>query len=117
MSYAPHPDRGAYRKPIVAALAVLIGVPLLLAGCRGSGMVPDPPDAVQLRIAIWNLEHLNDTDDAGCVPRDEADYDAIADAVREIGPHVVAFQEVENAAAALRVFPGNTLARGSVDAS
>ena len=68
-------------------------------------MVPDPLAAVQLRIATWNLEHLNDTDDAGCVPRDEADYDAIADAVREIAPDVVAFQEVENMAAALRVFP------------
>jgi endonuclease/exonuclease/phosphatase family metal-dependent hydrolase len=98
-------DRGAYRKAIGAALVVLIGVPLLLAGCRGAGMVPDPPDAVHLRIATWNLEHLNDTDDAGCVPRDEADYDAIADRIREIAPDVVAFQEVENAAAALRVFP------------
>ena len=101
----PHPDRSAYRKPIVAALVVLIGVPLLLAGCRGGGMVPAPPDAVQLRIATWNLEHLNDTDDAGCVPREQADYDAIADRIREIGPDVVAFQEVENMDAALRVFP------------
>ena len=105
MSNAPCPDRGAYRKPMIAALVVLIGVPLLLAGCRGSGMLPAPADAVPLRIAIWNLEHLNDTDDAGCVPREEADYDAIADAVREIAPDVVAFQEVENMAAALRVFP------------
>ena len=105
MSDAPHPDRRAYRKPMVAALAVLVGVPLLLAGCRGAGMVPDPLAAAQLRIATWNLEHLNDTDDAGCVPREEADYDAIADAVRAIAPDVVAFQEVENMAAALRVFP------------
>ena len=105
MSDVRHPDRSAYRKPIVAALVVLVGVPLLLAGCRGSGMVPGPPDAVQLRIATWNLEHLNDTDEAGCVPREQADYDAIADRVREIAPDVVAFQEVENMDAALRVFP------------
>ena len=98
-------DRGAYRKAIGAALVVLIGVPLLLAGCRGAGMVPAPRDAVQLRIATWNLEHLNDTDDAGCVPRVQADYDAIADRIREIAPDVVAFQEVENMDAALRAFP------------
>ena len=105
MSDVPRRDRPPYRKPIVAALAVLVGVPLLLAGCRQPGMVPDSLDAVQLRIATWNLEHLNDTDDAGCVPRDEADYDAIADRMREIAPDVVAFQEVENMEAALRVFP------------
>ena len=105
MSDVPHPDRSPFRKPIVAALVVLIGVPLLLAGCRGAGMIPAPLDAVHLRIATWNLEHLNDTDDAGCVPRDQADYDAIAERIREIGPDVVAFQEVENMDAALRVFP------------
>ena len=105
MSVVPHRDRAPCRKSIAAALAVLIGVPLLLAGCRQLGTAPDSPDAVQLRIAAWNLEHLNDTDDAGCVPRDEADYDAIADRIREIAPDVVAFQEVENMEAALRVFP------------
>ena len=105
MSDYPAPDRTPCRKPIGAALAVLIGVPLLLAGCRQLAIVPDSPDVAQLRIATWNLEHLNDTDDAGCVPRDEADYDAIADRIREIAPDVVAFQEVENMDAALRVFP------------
>ena len=105
MSDVPYPDRSAYRSPIVAALVVLVGVPLLLAGCRGAGVVPDSFDRPPLRIATWNLEHLNDTDDAGCVPRDEADYDAIADRIRAIAPDVVAFQEVENMAAALRVFP------------
>ena len=96
MSDVPYPDRSAYRSPIVAALVVLVGVPLLLAGCRGAGVVPDSFDRPPLRIATWNLEHLNDTDDAGCVPRDEADYDAIADRIRAIAPDVVAFQEVEN---------------------
>ena len=107
MSDLPHPNRSRYRKPAVAALFVLIGVPLLLAGCQAPGAVPDSPEAAHLRIATWNLEHLNDTDAAGCVPREQADYDAIADRIREIGPDVVAFQEVENAAAALRVFPAS----------
>ena len=100
-----HSNRRGHGKPAVAALVVLIGVPLLLAGCREAGMVPDSPEASHLRIATWNLEHLNDTNAAGCVPRDQTDYDAIADRIREIAPDVVAFQEVENAAAALRVFP------------
>ena len=101
MTDVPHPDR----KPMGATLIVLVGVALLLAGCRGAGVVPGTLDPLHLRIATWNLEHLNDTDDAGCVPREQADYDAIADRIREIGPDVVAFQEVENMDAALRVFP------------
>ena len=94
-----------HRKLAVAALGALLGVPLLLAGCRAPGVVPGSLDPLHLRIATWNLEHLNDTDEAGCVPREQADYDAIANRIREIDPDVVAFQEVENTAAALRVFP------------
>ena len=102
MNEVPHPSRSRHSKLAIGALVVLLGVPLLLAGCRAPGMVSDSMD---LRIATWNLEHLNDTDEAGCVPRERAEYHAIADRIREIDPDVVAFQEVENAAAALRVFP------------
>ena len=107
MSDVPYPNRRQYRKSAVAALLVLTGVPLLLVGCQAPGAVPDSPEVLHLRIATWNLEHLNDTDAAGCVPREQADYDAIADRIREIAADVVAFQEVENAAAALRVFPAS----------
>ena len=100
----PHPSRSTFMKLAAAAL-VVAGVPLLLAGCLAPGVVPDSLQAVDLRIATWNLEHLNDTDEAGCLPRDQADYDAIADRIREIDPDVVAFQEVENRDAAQRVFP------------
>ena len=61
----------------------------------------------RLRIAAWNLEHLGDSGAEGCVPREPADYDAIAAQVRELGFDIVAFQEVENEAAAHRVFPGS----------
>ena len=101
MSNVPRTNRSMHRKPSVAAL-VVIGVLLLLGGFQELGF-PDSLDA--LRIATWNLEHLNDTNAAGCVPRDQADYDAIVRRIREIDPDVVAFQEVENTAAALRVFP------------
>ena len=74
MSEVPHPNRSMHRKLAVAGLAVLLGVPLLLAGCRAPGMVPDSLHTMDLRIITWNLEHLNDTDEAGCVPREQADY-------------------------------------------
>ena len=60
--------------------------------------------AGELRIATWNLELLKDTDREGCIPREEADYAAIARQVEALDADIVAFQEVENEAAARRVF-------------
>lgn len=62
-------------------------------------------NATELTIATWNLEHLNDTDQEGCVPRTKQDYEAIREEVKVQGFDVVAIQEVENEAAAYRVFP------------
>lgn len=61
--------------------------------------------AGELRIATWNLEHLKDSDGEGCVGRTVADYSAIAGRLAELDADIVALQEVENAAAAHRVFP------------
>ena len=61
--------------------------------------------AAELRIAAWNLEHLDDTDGQGCIGRNGADYAVIARQIEALGADIVAFQEVENAAAARRVFP------------
>lgn len=63
--------------------------------------------ADDLRIAAWNLEHLDDTDGDGCVGRKPDDYAALARRIGELGADIVAFQEVENAAAARRVFPAS----------
>ena len=71
----------------------------------GSALLSAAVHAGEFRIAAWNLEHLNDTNGRGCLPRGDADYEAIARQVRELGADVVAFQEVENKAAAQRVFP------------
>ena len=60
--------------------------------------------AAELRIAAWNLEHLDDSDGEGCVGRKNADYAALARRIGELDADIVAFQEVENAAAAHRVF-------------
>ena len=70
-------------------------------------LAPAPGLAGDLRIAGWNLEHLDDTEGAGCVGRKSADYAALARRIEALGADVVAFQEVENAAAAHRVFPAS----------
>lgn len=59
----------------------------------------------QVRLATWNLEHLAEANGQGCRPRDDADYAALRDHADRLAADVVAFQEVENAAAAARVFP------------
>ncbi len=56
--------------------------------------------AKALRIAAWNLEHLNDNETKGCLRRTQEDYDAIGRAVMELDAAVIAFQEVKNEAAA-----------------
>ena len=68
---------------------------------------PSEGRAGDLRIAAWNLEHLADTEGKGCVGRTRADYDALARRVEELDADIVAFQEVENEAAAHRVFPAS----------
>ncbi|MYG80721.1 MAG: endonuclease/exonuclease/phosphatase [Gemmatimonadetes bacterium] len=68
-------------------------------------LAPSAGPAAELRIAAWNLEHLDDTDGAGCVGRTGADYAVLQRRIAALGADIVAFQEVENAAAAYRVFP------------
>ena len=70
-------------------------------------LAPPAGIAGDLHVAAWNLEHLDDTDGEGCVGRNGADYSALAGRIGELGADVVAFQEVENAAAARRVFPAS----------
>ena len=54
-----------------------------------------PAGALELRVATWNLEHLDDTNGAGCVGREDGDYAALAERIDALGVDVVAFQEVE----------------------
>jgi endonuclease/exonuclease/phosphatase family metal-dependent hydrolase len=60
-----------------------------------------------VRLATWNLEHLAARNGEGCRPRTDADYDALRRHADELGADVIALQEVENAQAAARVFPGD----------
>ena len=73
-----------------------------------------PAGALELRVATWNLEHLDDTNGAGCVGREDGDYTALAERIDALGVDIVAFQEVENTAAAARVFDSE---RWSVEVS
>ena len=63
-----------------------------------------PAGALELRVATWNLEHLDDTNGAGCAGRSDGDYAALARRIDALGADIIAFQEVENTAAAGRVF-------------
>ena len=75
----------------------IIGLILCLSGSADA--------AGALRIATWNLEHLDDHADQGCIARSSDEYDSLAGQIMETGADVIAFQEVENAAAAHLVFP------------
>lgn len=79
-------------------LPCFLALALLVSSC-------DDDPGLALRVATWNLEHLDDSDSDGCLPREQADYDAIATQVRDLALDIVAFQEVENEVAAHRVFP------------
>ena len=61
--------------------------------------------AEPLYVATWNVEHLNEENDAGCIPRTDDDYEYIADRIAKLNADIVAIQEVESAKAAYRVFP------------
>jgi hypothetical protein len=57
-----------------------------------------------LKLASWNMEFLAEKNGVGCEPRTDEDYAAMRGIVDRLDADVVAFQEVENLAAAARVF-------------
>ena len=67
-------------------------------------LLASPASALELRVATWNLEHLADENDEGCVGRTDLDYTALAERIDALGADLIAFQEVENAVAGKRVF-------------
>ena len=76
-------------------------LPLLLVATASTSFVSAEP----LLIATWNVEHLNEDNDAGCIPRTDDDYEYIAGRIAALNADVIAIQEVESAQAAYRVFP------------
>ena len=91
-------------RPAEAARRALLALGFVTLAASASAWTGGLAEASNLRIAAWNLEHLNDARGEGCVERSEQDFNAIARQVEALGADVVAFQEVENEAAARRVF-------------
>lgn len=67
-----------------------------------SGVVAEP-----LRIASWNLEHLNADGSEGCINRTDDDFERMKLSINRQNFDIVAFQEVKDVAAAQRVFPAD----------
>lgn len=84
--------------PLVSVLLTTV-----LAACAPTA--PRMDAAIEpLKIASWNIEHLAADDGMGCSPRSEVDYATLRGYVERLDADVIAFAEVENAAAAARVF-------------
>ena len=60
-----------------------------------------------LRVGAWNLEHLNEKSESGCVDRKDEDYDILKQRIDQLDVDVLAIQEVESETAAYRVFDEN----------
>ena len=89
--------------------AIVLLAAALLAGCVNRTAAP--PSSLSLastrsplRIASWNMEFLAEKNGAGCHSRQEVDYAQMKAIVDGLNADVIAFEEVENPAAAARVF-------------
>ncbi|TCV93880.1 endonuclease/exonuclease/phosphatase family metal-dependent hydrolase [Luteibacter rhizovicinus] len=83
-------------------LTLFCGLAVLVAGCHAPVRTTAP--ATPLKIVTWNMEHLAEADGTGCRPRTEADYAAMRRYADQMDADVIAFEEVETAKAAARVF-------------
>ncbi len=59
----------------------------------------------KLHLVSWNMEHLAENVDEGCLPRQIEDYERMRIFAKELNADVVALQEVESVRAVARVFP------------
>ncbi|MEC5292893.1 endonuclease/exonuclease/phosphatase family protein [Aurantimonas sp. C2-6-R+9] len=86
-------------------IATLIVVAFMGSAYAQSGS--SQPGAETLTVAAWNLEHLTEQSGTGCKARSEADYEELRQYAEALDADVIAFQEVENEAAAARVLPAD----------
>ena len=87
-----------------SVLRVALAFALLLGACGQSQPAQARRDPNTLTIVSWNMEHLAEQDGTGCRPREADDYAAMRQLIEGLDADVIAFQEVESAAAAARVF-------------
>lgn len=94
------------RRALHTALAALFTI--------GCGEAPEPHDPFEarvasgpLKIATWNMEWLNRSNNTGPVKRTNADYQKLAEYAEALDADIIAVQEVDGPEAAIRVFdPG-----------
>lgn len=93
---------------MIAFRHFLLSASLVLTGCAAQpSLSPEAATSAEtrpLKLASWNMEFLAEKDGVGCEPRTEADYAAMRGIIDHLDADVIAFQEVENLAAAARVF-------------
>ncbi|AXE63958.1 hypothetical protein BBF93_06790 [Hyphomonas sp. CACIAM 19H1] len=77
---------------------------LLICACQISAPRATEQEAPPLRLAAWNMEHLTAEPGAGCMPRDEAGLDLVADYITRVDADIWLLQEVDGEAALARVF-------------
>ncbi len=100
------PTAGAKAKRLTAIrtlAALVIGTLFALTPARAAQSAA-PARERTLTIASWNMEFLAERNGEGCRPRTDADYAALRRTVTALDADIIAFQEVENYAAAERVF-------------
>ena len=100
-NFPPRPEAIIIKDAIMRYVGYAI--PFLLA----LTVMPIVGHAGEFRVGAWNMEHLDENDNEGCVGRIGEDYDVMSRQMAKTGVDVLAFQEVENAAAAHRVFPAS----------
>lgn len=78
--------------------------------CSGYGAIQSQTNSQHsnqrdLVFLTWNIEHLAENNDEGCLPRNNKDYSRLRDFAKSLRADIVALQEVESLKAVNRVFP------------
>ena len=67
-------------------------------------LLPSLSIAADLKIVTWNIQFLNEADNTGTNPREQVDYDRLAEYAAVLGADIIALQEVDGTNAIERVF-------------
>lgn len=91
--------------PLLCLLALpACGNPADSESAKAEASLKGAENSAPLTLASWNIEHLAETEGAGCKPRDAEDYRQLRDYARTLNADVIALQEVESEAALAKVF-------------
>lgn len=88
----------------MSRILITITAAFAISGCMNVPRTSRAGPDAALKIATWNIEHLAEANGTGCRPRTNQDYLTLRRYADQLDADVIAFQEVENEAAARRVF-------------